>query len=780
MASLRRPSQAIPGGARPVSNSRPPLPSDAPSRKQDARKSKVGDKIRKRMSTRFAGANDVLSEPPPLPGQPSSFLTRDPYQTVLDVDQPLIDDDDVGASKFAQWGSPEFAQQGFGAPQDEQIRRRGAADMTREDEWDLNDLGEDGLDVNQFIRRNLAGADDDEIKRFKAALNRAKQLNAKEMQRNVFKNYAQFVVISKEISTLENDMLELKELLSQWKDLPQLMGMEDTLAPTLDKHGNLERRRTQRNSVLDLQQVYKTQLTTLWSTVEGSQKYLPLVPGRHLVFETHHFVELNAATYKAKQSVSMFLLNDLLLIAGRRRTKAAPGAIGDEKERERGRMVAERCWVLADLVVVDVKDSGDLTNALKIRRGKETCVYRTSKAEDKKGLLAAFRRVSQELGEKKRKESEREQERRKSMWQGDGLNGLNGVAMPVPSMSPGRPLSMIGLSVADTKDLRWIDEFGDDLTMAIATRDWDEAVKQIEKGQDLLKTVSSNPAAKNLLTARLEQLRPSLSSQIVHDLSSAELRKSGAARLISLLCRLDLADLARTTFLNSRHEVMFKRVRAIRAEGDISIYISELAIVCFTVIRHTSDWYMNAFKENRMASGFVTWAKEQIEIFADLFRRQVYAPTIADGVAEECLRVVASHNRKLLRDVGLDFTFLLTTLLQPDSHSSSSNAPPVFDLSTMSATPAPGYHIESSPYVPLIPETPAPESAPITGSTQPLSIRSPRRSRPSDASRQPPPDPRSQDLLSPGNGSPTPPPRSMRRLASSRTTSHDDGDDSLR
>lgn len=31
---------------------------------------------------------------------------------------------------------------------------------------------------------------------------------------------------------------------------------------------------------------------------------------------------------------------------------------GDEKERERGRMVAERCWVLADLVVVDVKDSG--------------------------------------------------------------------------------------------------------------------------------------------------------------------------------------------------------------------------------------------------------------------------------------------------------------------------------------------------------------------------------------------------------------------------------------
>jgi hypothetical protein len=35
-------------------------------------------------------------------------------------------------------------------------------------------------------------------------------------------------------------MIELKELLGQWKDLPQLMGMEDTLAPRLDKEGNRE------------------------------------------------------------------------------------------------------------------------------------------------------------------------------------------------------------------------------------------------------------------------------------------------------------------------------------------------------------------------------------------------------------------------------------------------------------------------------------------------------------------------------------------------------------
>lgn len=141
----------------------------------------------------------------------------------------------------------------------------------------------------------------------------------------------------------------------------------------------------------------------------------------------------------------------------------------------------------------------DLTNALKIRRGKEVCVYRTGRPEDKKALLAAFRQVSQELGEKKRKESEKEQVRRKTMWLGDvsfliqsetGRQAERKAGMALgPDSSPGgkasngRPLSTVGTSLADSKDLRWIDEFGDDLTMTIAMRDWDEALKLVERGK---------------------------------------------------------------------------------------------------------------------------------------------------------------------------------------------------------------------------------------------------------------------------------------------------------
>ena len=121
--------------------------------------------------------------------------------------------------------------------------------------------------------------------------------------------------------------------------------------------------------------------------------------------------------------------------------------------------------------------------------------------------------------------------------------------------------------------------------------------------EELKRIAAPYPAALDLLNSRLTHLRPTLTNQILHDLSSHNLRKAATARLISLLSRLDAADLARDTLLGTRREVMLKRVRGIKCDGDTTIYVSELAIVCFTVIRHTSDWYMSAFKENKMASG---------------------------------------------------------------------------------------------------------------------------------------------------------------------------------
>ena len=189
-------------------------------------------------------------------------------------------------------------------------------------------------------------------------------------------------------------------------------------------------RRTQRNSIADLATLYKSQLSALWEGVEGSQKFLPYVPGRHIITEASTFVELHAATYKPKQPVHLFLLNDAMLVSVKKRR--GPGIGGSV------RLVAERCFNLSDIVVVDLKDAGgasppssseppvlpdsadpppsphtDLQNAVKIKRGKETIIYRTDKPEDKKMLLLAFKKVAEELMNKRRKEMLSEAEARK-------------------------------------------------------------------------------------------------------------------------------------------------------------------------------------------------------------------------------------------------------------------------------------------------------------------------------------------------------------------------------
>ena len=128
-------------------------------------------------------------------------------------------------------------------------------------------------------------------------------------------------------------------------------------------------------------------------------------------------------------------------------------------------------------------------------------------------------------------------------------------------------------------------------------------VRRSRLGNSLLEIAAPNPAAVDMLSSRLDHLRSRLSSQMLHHLSSPEIRKSSVVRLVGLLSRIDSANAAKDTFLKARREVMMKRVREIRSEGDTSIYINELAIVCFTIIRHTGDWYMTAFHEQAMASG---------------------------------------------------------------------------------------------------------------------------------------------------------------------------------
>lgn len=94
-----------------------------------------------------------------------------------------------------------------------------------------------------------------------------------------------------------------------------------------------------------------------------------------------------------------------------------------------------------------------------------------------------------------------------------------------------------------------------------------------------------------------------MSFVLLEDLRSPSIARSGIVRIAGWLTRLTEGDRARDTFLQSRATLLKRRVKQIKFEDDIGAYVSELAVVIFTIIKNTCEWYMAAFKDNTLASG---------------------------------------------------------------------------------------------------------------------------------------------------------------------------------
>jgi hypothetical protein len=92
-------------------------------------------------------------------------------------------------------------------------------------------------------------------------------------------------------------------------------------------------------------------MQTLHSQIEGSAKFAPTAAGRHVVTEMDGTFSLNAATYKVNHAVRFVVLDDAVLVAKRRRNRSTSGKDAS------GKLVAERCWPLSEMLVLDTKDS---------------------------------------------------------------------------------------------------------------------------------------------------------------------------------------------------------------------------------------------------------------------------------------------------------------------------------------------------------------------------------------------------------------------------------------
>ena len=438
---------------------------------------------------------------------------------------------------------------------------------------DVRALRDPSLVPEQYVAEILSEATEDEIREYESALRKLKRRASADLQQNVYQNRTQFIKISKEAEKLKGEMRTLRNLMAELKaNTTALRSASNSVAdPGFNSQiGTGLSRRDKRSSVADRTALWSSQMQTLYKNVEGSQKFLPNTPGRHVVQNAGPWVELDNATYRSRRAMQIFLLNDHLLVASRKKRKTdGPGAA--DSRAPITKLVADRCWHLLDVEVVDMAGPSDssggrnkLADAIMVRGGgqNESFIYRTEKPEDpeKAALILNIRKRVEEL--RRNLQSEREATNK-------AKETINYFASRDPGLLQKTELLE---TLSDIKDmlievdgkqqnLRWVESQMDELDINIALQQIEPAVALIEKLKGLAYGLKNNVIAQDFISFKVDERRAKLAVLVTRELVSTHNQQKKTKQNVSWLARLGLEDRAREAYLEARSETIQKRSR---------------------------------------------------------------------------------------------------------------------------------------------------------------------------------------------------------------------------
>jgi hypothetical protein len=554
-------------------------------------------------------------------------------------------------------------------------------------------LKDSNLQAEKYVQSILADATESDIYAYQNDLQGIKQHASTDLQHNVYQNRTQFIKISKEADKLKSEMRTLRTLMG---DLTGALG-QATSAGGSDVQSSsslslADRKRANRSSVANLEAMWSTHLQVLWKRVEGSQKYLPALPGRHIIMESQRWVELNAATWKPRRRVAIVLLNDHLLIASeKKRNDLINPSQNDNKNKRQSvyqqpqsqtTLVAERCWPLQDVSLADISTSAapkpagtkeykNIANAINVRVGNESFTYATSDAGEKAGFLVAFRKAQEDLRKQvaaEHGERSRQLENLSSLSSRDPrlLKKAAADAAESEKLAGGLQRSNSVLVDADGRQqsIRWVESQIDTLDIDIALQRFEDAVARVEKMRKLARSIRSNATASDIIMAKVNERAARLASSISRQLVQTSAGMPRTKENVSWLLRLGFEEMARTQYLASRTETIRSRTRKLPFTGPLPPYLHALAYTTFTLLLHTFRTFSVSFPP-ASGSAVVKWAKERVDEFNLVLERQLSSVEQGSALWRECVDVVKGQSG-VLGEVGVDFRGVVARSLAGD------------------------------------------------------------------------------------------------------------------
>ncbi|KAJ5657327.1 uncharacterized protein N7484_000976 [Penicillium longicatenatum] len=604
----------------------------------------TADLVKRRYSTRFNNLGDIDTSAPPVPALP-----------------PPVPGGGYG-------GLPSTNAPGQPLPMD------GAPSSSPK--VDLNVLRDPSLPVERYVANLLANASEEDIQKYQESLRKVKNRTSTDLQQNVYQNRTQFIKISKEAEKLKDEMRTLRTLMAE---LTNALGQTtvgnspNPMSPVDDQFP----KRSNRSSVANLESMWSVQLQTLWKSVEGSQKFLPAVPGRHIVLETGHWAELDSATWKPKRPVHIVLLNDHLLVAAKKRKR-----VDQNNPAHRGpiptKLVAEECWPLQDIDMIDLAanlgtgaareealDRG-IGNAISIRVGSKPFTYRQDKRDTstKNELLATFRKTVEDLRRNLRSETEAASKPLEAYGYLAGRHtSYSQMADQFELTDIPRDKSEVRIDVdGKQQNLRWVEGQVDELDIDIALQRFEAAVFSIERLRKLAKGLKGNSIAQDVINVKVDGRATRLAGILSRALVDTHSFPTATKTNVSWLTRLGFEDQARETYLRARSDIIAKRIRACVFEGDLPLYIFQISYVYFSLIKNTVGIYQQCFPSS-MSSSSIRWAKQHLDGFNALLSRQLSSVQRGTSIWDKCLEIVHEHAAHL-NSVGIDFTDLVAQGLE--------------------------------------------------------------------------------------------------------------------
>ncbi|KAI8055928.1 Cullin repeat-like-containing domain protein [Syncephalis plumigaleata] len=210
-----------------------------------------------------------------------------------------------------------------------------------------------------------------------------------------------------------------------------------------------------------------------------------------------------------------------------------------------------------------------------------------------------------------------------------------------------------------------MNDLSDELDVYIAHREFDDAVECVENAQQTLLIWEKEGKELDAINDKIKERSERLSATICDDFKNPLLTRQQLQQRIHWLLKIGYHEKARSSFLFTRTTLIRERTRQLITSNDVMLYTKNLTVMLFTLIKHSCTWYNQLFHDTATVSEFMKWVQQEMDFFAEKFRRQVFFDQQPFDVIAECIKCALTECAKVmkLREIGLDISFLLEQLL---------------------------------------------------------------------------------------------------------------------